>query len=84
MKKSQLKNSIDCPICDDMIKIVSDYNDVYVGKINKKICVNFLNYQCDFCDESYTTTEVDEFNLNEINNGIRKYKRLLKIQNILK
>ena len=84
MKRSQIDKSIVCPNCDDLAKLVSDLNDVYVGKINKKIWIEFLNYQCDFCEESYTTTEVDEINLQQINKGVRNFKRQLKIQKLLK
>lgn len=84
MKRSQINNSIECPNCDESTKLVENLNDVYVGRINKKIWVNFLNYQCDFCEESYTTTEIDELNLQEISKGIRKFKRQLKIQKLLK
>lgn len=79
-----MKNKLDCPCCGDVAQLVTEYNDVYVGKVNKKIWVNFTNYQCESCDESFTTTEADEVNLNEINKGIRKYKRQLKIKSILK
>ena len=39
MKRSQIDKSIVCPNCDDLAKLVSDLNDVYVGKINKKIWI---------------------------------------------
>jgi len=41
-----VKNKLDCPVCGDIAQLVTEYNDFYVGKINKKICVNFTNYQC--------------------------------------
>ena len=82
--KPKVKNKLDCPVCGYIAQLVTEYNDFYVGKINKKIFFNFTNYQCDSCDESFTTTESDELNLKEINKGIRNFKRQLKIQKILK
>lgn len=76
-------NKIDCPCCGDIAQLITEYNDVYVGSVNKKVWINFTNYQCDYCDESFTTTEVDELNLNEINKGIRKFKRLQKIKDLM-
>lgn len=77
-------SKVDCPVCGDIAQLVTETNDVYVGKINKKIWVNFTNYQCDYCDESFTTTEIDELNLNEINKGIRKFQRQIKIKRLVK
>ena len=79
-----MKNKIDCAVCGDVAELVSDINDVYGGKINKKIWVKFFSYQCDDCEESFTTTEVDELNLSNIEIGIRNYRRMLKINKIIK
>lgn len=79
-----MQNKLDCPICGDITQLVTETNDVYVGKINKKIWVKFTNYQCDYCDESFTTTEADELNLSEINKGIRNFQRQLKIKRLVK
>lgn len=79
-----MKNKITCAVCGDVAELVSDINDFYVGKINKKIWVNFFSYQCDACEESFTTTEVDELNLSKIEIGIRSFKRMLKINKIIK
>ena len=79
-----MENKIDCPICGD-VAVLDEYdNDVYVGKIQSKIWVKFLSYQCDSCEESFTTTEADEYNLEQINKGIRKSQRMEKINNLLK
>jgi len=80
----KMENNIQCPVCDDVATLTSNLNDVYVGKIQSKIWVKFISYQCDYCEESFTTTETDEFNLGEINRGIRKFQRMSKINNILK
>ena len=74
---------INCPNCGEVCKFVTDSNDIYVGKINQRIWVNFSNYQCINCFDSFTTTEIDELNLFEISKGIRKFKRLFKIKKIL-
>jgi C4-type Zn-finger protein len=84
MKKSQRNEHINCPSCGDVCILKSNYNDVYVGKINSKIWVNFLSYQCDFCEESFTSTEIDEVNLAEINIKIRNFRRMFKIKKIIK
>ncbi len=78
-----MKDEIGCSFCGGIATLISDFNDIYVGKINKKIWVNFHSYKCS-CGESYTTTEIDELNLTEISKGIRKYKRMIKINNIVK
>lgn len=79
-----MKNKVICPQCDEVCRLVSDYNDVYVGKINQKVWINFYSYECDFCETSFTDRECEEKNIIEINKGIRKFKRLIKIKNILK
>ena len=79
-----MRNKINCAICGDIVELVSDFNNIYVGKINKKIWVDFLSYQCDVCEESFTTTEVDELNLSKIEIGIRSYRRMLKINKVIK
>lgn len=78
------KKYIKCPACDDVGVLSSDLNDFYVTKIKSKIKVVFLSYCCDHCYESFTTTEVDEFNLSQINKGIRNFRRKIKIENIFK
>lgn len=80
----KMKNSIHCPICSDVANLVSDSNFVYINKIQSNVMVKFLSYQCDFCEESFTTTEVDDINLIEINKSICRFKRKIKISNILK
>ncbi len=79
-----MKNKITCAVCGDVAELVSSINDVYIGKINKKVFVDFISYQCDACEEAFTTTEVDELNLSKIEIGIRNYKRMLKINKIIK
>jgi protein-disulfide isomerase len=79
-----MKNKITCAVCGDVAELVSSINDVYIGKINKKVFVDFISYQCDACEESFTTTEVDELNLSKIEIGIRNFKRMLKINKIIK
>ena len=73
-----------CPICDEWCHLVTSENDVYVGKINKKVWVDFLSYECDHCFESFTDTEIDIHNQHQISISIKKYQRMLKIKNIQK
>jgi DNA-directed RNA polymerase subunit RPC12/RpoP len=79
-----MKNNIQCPTCGRFCNLERNLNDIFIGKINSKICVDFLSYHCFDCSESFTTTEVDNINLKNINKGIRNFKRQLKIQKILK
>jgi hypothetical protein len=79
-----MKSKIECPFCQDVAVLSSNINDVYVGKIKSKIWVNFISYQCDSCEESFTNAEVDELNLLEINRGVKKFQRMIKINNVLK
>lgn len=79
-----MKDKIDCVVCGDVAELVSDFNNFYVGRINSKIWVEFFSYQCDACQESFTTTEIDELNLNKIEIKIRNFKRMLKINKIIK
>ncbi len=79
-----MKDKVQCPFCEDVAVLSSNYNDVYVGKIKSKIWVNFMSYQCDCCEESFTNTEIDECNILQINKGIIRFKRMQKITNVLK
>lgn len=79
-----MKDKIDCAICGDVAELVSDFNNFYIGRINGKIWVEFFSYQCDACQESFTTTEIDELNLNKIEIKIRNFRRMLKINKIIK
>lgn len=74
---------INCPTCDGYCFLEKKLNDLFIGKINSKICVDFISYYCDYCSETYTTTETDKINLIEVNKGIRKFKRLQSIKIIL-
>lgn len=73
-----------CPTCGGLCHLEKNLNDFFIGKINSKICVDFISYHCINCKETYTTTETDELNLIQINKGISKFKRLQKIKNLLK
>jgi hypothetical protein len=79
-----MKDKINCAICGDVAELKSIFDDFFVGKINKKIHVNFYSYQCDACEESFTTNKIDQLNLNNIERGIRNYKRMLKIKQLIK
>lgn len=78
-----MKDKIKCPCCSRLTILVDDHNDIQFPGIYDDVRVDFLSYHCDFCKESYTTTEVDEVNLSRINKAIRKYKRKDKIKNFL-
>jgi hypothetical protein len=80
MKEEKIK----CPICGCVCEINEVYNDLHFPGIYESIRVDFLSYKCNSCDESFTTTEMDELNLNRINKSIRGSKRKDKIKNIIK
>ena len=61
-----MKDKINCAICGDVAELKSSFDDFFVGKINKKIHVNFYSYQCDACEESFTTNKIDQLNLNNV------------------
>jgi hypothetical protein len=75
---------VNCPTCGKFCNLERNLNDIFIGKINSKIFVDFLSYHCFDCSETYTTNETDELNLEEINKGIKKFQRMVKIYNILK
>ncbi len=83
-RNQKVKNNIQCPKCGDVANLVSDLNHIYVTKIQSSVLVKFLSYQCDCCEESFTTTETDELNVLEIDKSISKFKRKITISNILK
>jgi hypothetical protein len=78
------KKEINCPICGCFIDLVEEYNDLHFPGIYDSIRVDFLSYKCDSCEESFTTTEVDEVNVSRVRNSIRNIKRINKIKNIIK
>jgi hypothetical protein len=75
---------IKCPICSRTCRLGQDLNDIFIPKINSKITVNFFFFECDTCKESFTDTEIDEKNVENISNAIRTFKRKNKIQDIIK
>ena len=78
-----MKNKFICPGCGDVCALVTDLNDIFISKINKRIWVNFTNYQCSNCFDSFTTTDIDEINVNEISKGIRNSERKSKIKSLI-
>jgi len=84
LKKRIMSNKFYCPGCGYVCALVTDLNDIYVAKINQRVWVDFTNYQCDKCFDSFTTTELDELNLFEINKAIRRSERKTKIKTVLK
>ena len=84
LKKRIMSNKFYCPGCGYVCALVTDLNDIYVAKINQRVWVYFTNYQCDKCFDSFTTTELDELNLFEINKAIRRSERKTKIKTVLK
>ncbi len=77
-----MKRSIECPYCSEVCDLVSDYNSVHLK--GKTVSVDFLSYQCDSCEQSFTTTEIDEVNLQRIEKACRSWDRKQKISNVLK
>jgi len=77
-----MKKRIECLYCSEICELVSDYNDVHLK--GKTVFVNFLSYQCDSCEQSFTTTEIDEVNVERIEKACRNFDRKEKISNILK
>lgn len=78
-----MRNSIICPTCDEICRLSSDLNDFYITKISKRVEVNFLSYECDSCEMSFTTDEIDEENLSRVSKAWRNYRRKIKIEKIV-
>lgn len=79
-----MENKVVCQCCGDISHMVNDHNDIQFPGIYDDVKVDFLSYHCDTCEESFTTTEVDEINVSRIKKAIRKYKRKDKINQLCK
>lgn len=62
-----------CPICDDSVKLTSEkVTRRYKGR---ELIIQEYFYKCDSCNYEFTTTEVDEINVETTKEA---YNKLLK------
>lgn len=63
---------IECPGCNEIVILVKDNATI----VYKKIIINYegLSYTCQSCGLSYTTTELDTINIDNIKKSYLDYK----------
>ena len=61
---NNLPKELDCAFCDGIAKLKTKDIILYVKGIAKQSTQYY--YQCDKCNESFTTTESDELTINNI------------------
>jgi hypothetical protein len=81
---------VDCVMCADGVSYLKkDSNDIMIthkvsnGYITSKVFVDFISYKCDKCDLSFTTSEMDDINMDQIDKKRKILKRKNTISNIL-
>ncbi len=62
-----------CPICDGSVKLTSE--EVTRRYKGKELIIQEYFYKCDSCNYEFTTTEVDEINVETTKNA---YNEMLK------
>ena len=61
----------DCPICNGSIKLTSE--KVTIRYKGKELIIQEFFYKCDSCNCEFTTTEVDEINVETIEEAYKNY-----------
>ena len=76
---------VDCKMCADGVSYLKkDSNDIMIKQhVTSKVFVDFISYKCDKCDLSFTTSEMDDINMDQIDKKRKILKRKNTISNIL-
>jgi len=73
----------DCPLCDGGPMNLIEYNNlVYCARLNRKVSVIWLSYECTTCGDFFSTTDSDTISMRRYDIRVRIEFRKLKINKI--
>jgi hypothetical protein len=71
-----------CPICSSQCLLKTNGRHLWSSKVKKYLYIDWYNYECVSCMESFTTTELDTKSYNNIESVEKREIRKIKISKI--